>query len=293
VLVVVGDSRHVAGVFTLLLHATLLSQTAAASDVVHANSAALVLARRNGISSDEGKKHVANVWSKFDTVGANAILSIDKTNELLKSKGVSDLLACGGRSACLSAAFEGTGLEKLVLISVSQVGSERAWVLEVLNMKSAQTMAKEEWIETAGALETACKRLAPLLTAQIETKNPNTVVTDVPKNEGKPDLKSIGVVEKPIEVIAPAQPAAPRMAPKVMLGAGIALAVGSIVLGIASASAFGNANTVDTRFDDGIHSIHTEEQFNKLKSNSLVFGLLSGVAGAGAVGLATASIVTW
>jgi hypothetical protein len=283
----------------------LLAVLSSAPEPLEAQNAALLLVRRNGVSADDGKRLLGVVAAALEAAGGTSLQSPEKTLDVLKNNGVSDTLACGGRTACLLAACEHSTIRRVVLVSVSQVGADRAWVLEVVDRNSGVTLAREEWLDGSGvqrpgsspghslemaradsALHQAASRLAPLL--KIENLLELKPIAQPAIVKLEPPLHSEGPAAFIPAVTAPV---APRILPKVLLGAGIA--AGAAAIGLGTAAGLANADANSTSSPSSAYSIHTKAEAQALVARASAFGVAAGIAGALALGLTAGAVFTW
>lgn len=257
-----------------------------------ADPTGVLLLSRQGLANDEVKRALSTLDAELTQAGV-AAYSADETAKRLKATGAGDPSTCNGKAPCLLALAAKGKLASLLTVSVAKLGTERAWVVEVLVVDGAKGTAREDWVDETGAdvtkpMASIARKTATLLTAPAVASTP-----DVP---AQPKLVPTAAGEPPPpDVALKAEPAPPRsrVVPTVLvIGAGVA-AVAAIGLGIGAGATNSELNRIVKTEGDYRLSPHTTSEAQALAGTSNALAASAIASGVVAAGLGTGAILTW
>lgn len=264
-----------------------------AADPTPTPTVAVLLARRTGVTADDARRVAESTVAEVKARGLS-VIPFEDGQKRLKSAGVSDTLACGGRPPCLTAAAARLGATHVVLLSGLQVEADRAWVLEALDVASGAPLAKHDWTDTAAAPSSAAvqdftARLAGAL-APAPAAPPPPQAAPPPKDAPTAATLTPAPTAPPPTLVEPAPPApAPKVAPKVLLvvaGVLAAAAAGALVGGVVTDAKLAQKDAAGVSPLTYGQALQTRDTANALLWTALGAGVLA--AGAG-----TAAALTW
>lgn len=256
--------------------------TAALSVALNVEPSGVLLLSRQGLTNDELKRALATFDAELTRAGAPS-WPTEETTKQLKTAGAADPSTCSGKAACLIGLAAKIKLSWLLTVSVSKIGNDRAWVVEVHDVAKGTTEAREDWLdETNADVSAPVARIAEKLGKLLKP-------ADVPVAA---NLEPTPVVVTPPVITQPVEPP-PKVLPKVLLiGAGVAGAA-AIGLAIGAGVTAGDLGRTTPGPDDLKLSPYTSQQAKDLAGTSNALSTTAIVAGVVAAGLAAGAYFTW
>ncbi len=237
----------------------------------------VLLLNRQGLGNEELKKALNTLDAELTRAGVPA-WQTEETSKQLKTAGAAEPSTCAGKSACLVGLAAKANLPWLVTVSVSKLGKDRAWVVELLDVKKGVSVGREDWLdETNADISAPAARLATRLANVLRP-------TDVPVATVVNPTPTPEAVASPPPTVVTAPPTASKTLPIVLLvGAGVAVAA-ALGFGVGSGVTYGRLVNDQTTSGDLKLSNYTTTQANELlaTTNTLTgLAIASGIVAAG------------
>jgi hypothetical protein len=258
-------------------------------------SAAVLISRRTSIPPKEAQELAQQLSSRLVSAGVPLKLDADQARSQLSRLGLSDSAQCAGKRGCVIELGRQLGVSHVIAVSISQIGSDRSIAVELLEVEKGDVLEKDAVIVGLGAALEAdavaafgSKTRARLAPAVVEAPK-----VEVPP-EPKPEPKLVPKEPPPPAVVVEPGPPPKSHTPQLVLGAGAAVAaVAAVVLLASGFSARSDANRTTTAPDGSLRSAYSgSEALSRLHSSDTQLGIAGG-AGAIAVGLGAAVVITW
>lgn len=248
----------------MMLFVTLLSLSAAPQTAV-------VLAGSDGLQTQEVETIVTELSERLAPAWP--------VSESLKKLGEKSVKLCRADATCLRGLASVAKVERLVVVEVTRVGRDRAWLIDAIAVGSGERLARLEWVDRQKDPFSA--RLGPLV----------DVLTPKPAPADAPVVTNLEPVQvAPPSVVAPPPAASPSPARvAVFVGAGVAAAA-AVGLLLGSALVGSRADARMTGANGLMLSPLTYSEAQSALGTSAGLGVGGGVAAAAALGLAAAGL---
>lgn len=263
-------------------------------------SVAVLVGRRTAVAQAEAQALAQSV--SMELTAAKVLLTLDAgaASARLGRLGLKDSSFCGGKKACLVELGKQLAVEHVLVVSASQVGSDRSVALELWKVADGSVEEREGLLVPPGSSVPA-DLLAPF-TAKLRARFPVAAPSPPPEPVKPPDAPVVTKPPEPVAltpapapvVVAPATPPPPpsHVTGLVLGGAGVVALAAGIVLVASGLAARGEATRTEL-VDGTLRSpLTASEAQAKADAANLNLGLAGG-AGALALGLGAAAVLTW
>lgn len=262
-----------------MMLATLVTLT------LHVDPTAVLVLDRQGLGNDELRKALSTLDAELTRAGVPA-WQTEETTKQLKTAGAAEPSTCAGKAPCLVGLATKANLPWLITVSVSKLGKDRAWVVELLEVKKGVSVAREDWLdETNADISAPAARLAAKVAQATHRSDAPLVVVVEPKSEP--------ITNEPAPPTVVTQPASPKTVPIVLLvGAGVAAAT-AIGLAVGAVTTYGRLMSDQHTAGSLKLSDYTLAQADQLVGTTNVLTGLAIGFGVVAAGLGTGALFTF
>lgn len=246
----------------------------------------VLLLNRQGLGNEELKKALNTLDAELTRAGVPA-WQTEETSKQLKTAGASEPSTCAGKPPCLVGLAAKANLPWLVTVSVSRLGKDRAWVVEILDVKKGVSVGREDWLdETNADISAPASRLATRLATVL--RPPDVPVATVVE----PTPKVVPVAPPPAIIVTQPAPAQKTLPIVLLVGSGVAAAA-AIGLAVGSGVTHGRLLSDQKTSGDLKLSNYTTTQANELLATTNTLTGLAIASGLVAAGLGVGAIFTF